>query len=613
MTERNFGQATNTFIAEVVDINDPHQAGRVRIRIYGRHDDKTNIPDSALPFAQVVQPVTSAANGRIGTAPVGLTVGSKVFGMWVDADQQLPVLMGTLGRSGDPIQGQTVNGAPAINTGTGSIPSSGQGVPANPYTALASNRISITDIDSGQANITAVNVTEGVALTVAVESKMANATLPTVGSADKDNTDDVLDIVKAVDPLGQLSSLPCLNSSLLSVNSILDFLGGIASNVISGITNTIVSAIRNALLQLAQKIGIFKLLGMLNSAVANVRAIQNLINQLNIQICGVNLINQGLFDTANFVMASVINGLNTAVSTVVGGLNTVINTATGAVLAGANAVSGAANTALNSLVNGVAAIPAIAVATVTSARPISSYIKDQPSPNYIQQYYTVENDPYPGYIEWKDPTGEGAPQYTPRGDQPNFSNAKQHTEYAASRQFTATIGNALLSGQPLSFDTLAKAVSGTVNFTRVFAISKVLGAGFGSASTIATVASLIPTVVSGVQSVFQPNVSKAKYTAESSSQAMNEYLETQAIAARQSSQMRVGLGSTAQPLPPRSESAVLKESDVAIQLGNERRTQNDPASRPNTAAENARAATERQATEQRNALRESGTRLVGDW
>ena len=613
MTERNFGQATNSFIAEIADVNDPHQCGRVRVRIYGRHDDRTNIPDSALPWAQVMQPVTSAANGRMGTAPVGLTVGSKVLGMWVDSDQQLPVVMGSVGRAGDPIEGQTVNGAPAINTGTGSIPSSGQGVPANPYTALSNNRVSIADIDSGQANITAVNVTEGVALTVAVETQMSNPTLPTVGSADKDNSDDVLDIVKAVDPLGQLSSLPCINSSLLSVNSILDFLGGIASNVISGITNTIISAIRNALLRLAQRIGIFKLLGMLNSAVANVRAIQNLINQLNIQVCGINLINQGIFDTANYVMASVINGLNTAVSTVVGGLNTVIDTATGAVLAGANLVAGAANTALNSLVDSVAAAPAVAISTAISAKPISSYIKNEPSPNYIQQYYTIENDPYPGYIEWKDPTGEGDPQYTLRGDQPNFANAKQHTEAAASRQFIATIGGTLLSGQPLTFDTLTRAVSGTVTFAQTFALSRVLGAGFGSASTIATVASLIPTVVSGIQSVFQPNVSKAKYTAESSSQAMDEYMRTQAVAARQSSQMRVGLGSTAQPLPPRSESAVLRESDVAIQLGNERRVQTDSPTRSNTAAENARAASESQATEQRNALRQPGARLIGDW
>lgn len=570
MTERNFGQATNSFIAEVADVNDPHQAGRVRIRIYGRHDDRTNIPDSALPFAQVIQPVTSAANGRMGTAPVGLTVGSKVIGMWIDADQQLPVIHGTVGRAGDPIQGQTVNGAPAVDTATGSVPSSSQGIPSNPYSALNTNRVSIADIDSGQTDATSTNVTEGTVITVVVEAQMANATLPTTASADKENDDDVLDIVKAVDPLGRMSSIPCLNSSLLSVNSILDFLGGLVGNVISGITNTIVQGIRNALLGLAQKIGIFKLLGMLNSAISGVRSIQNLINALNVQVCGVNLINQGLFDTANYVMASVIGGLNTAVSGIVGGLNTVLNTATGAVTAAADAISDTANIALNSLVSSVASIPAAAVATITSSKPMDNFIAKEPPASYIQQYYSIDEDPYPGYIEWKDPSSPDlAPVYTSRDGQPNFLNAKQHTEYAASNHFTSTIGNALTSGQPLTFDVLTKAVSSSINFTQGFALAKVLGAGFSASSIIGLAAALIPTIASGVQSVFQPALAQSSYTADSSSEAMSGYLRTQAISQRQSTQMRAGLLSNSPPtIPPRSREELEEDARAILESAN---------------------------------------------
>lgn len=541
MTERNFGRATNTFIAEVADVNDPHQAGRVRVRIYGKHDDKTNIPDNALPFAQVIQPVTSAANGRMGTAPVGLTVGSKVFGLFLDADQQLPVILGSVGRSGDVIPGQTVDGAPAINANTGSIPGSSQGVPNNPYSALNDSRVTITEVDSRQADITSVDVSTGGDITVLVTAQMENPNLPTVASEDKDSKDDVIDISKAVDPLGTLSALPCLNNSLISINSILSFLGGIVGGIISGVVNSIISAIRNALLQLAQRIGIFKLLGLLNSAIANVRAIQDLINSLNIKVCGVSPINQGLFDTANFVMASVIGGLNTAVGTIVGGLNTVINTATGAVIEGANLVAGTAAVALDSLVNSVAAAPAAAVATLTSAKPIAEYIKQEVPANYIQQYYSIENDPYPGYIEFKDPTGQGAPVYKLRNGEPNYINAKQHTEFAAQDYFTATIGNTLLSGRPLTFDVLANAVSGTVNFSQGFALSRVLGAGFGTAQTVGVVAALIPTVVSGVSSVFQPSISRATYTAASTSQPVNNFMRSQAILARQRQSMRVGL------------------------------------------------------------------------
>jgi hypothetical protein len=599
MTERNFGQASNIFIAEVSDVNDPHKAGRVRVRIYGRHDDKTNIPDSSLPFAQVIQPVTSAANGRMGTAPVGLVVGSKVIGMWVDADQQLPVILGTVGRAGDPIEGRTENGAPAINTETGSIPGSSQGSANNPYSALNSSRVTIGEVDGGQANITSVTLDTGGELTVMVEKKMQNAALPTVASYDKDSKEDVLDIVKAVDPLGTLASLPCLNSNLLSINSILSFLGGIVGGIVSGIVNSVVQGIRNALLQLAQKIGIFKLLGILNSAISNVKAIQDLINALNIKICGVNLINQGLFDTANFVMASVIGGLNTAVGSIVGGLNTVLDTATGAVLAGADAVVGATNTALNGLVNSVAAAPAAAIATLTSAKPIASLIKTEVPASYIQQYYKIDDDPYPGYIEWKDASGKDDPVYTLRNGEPNYVSAKQHTEFAVQNHFAAAIGSRLLSGQPITFDTLTRAISGTSNFAQGFALSRVLGAGFSTANVIGVAAALIPTVVSTVKTVYEPSAAQAQYTSGNSNRVMNQLVSSQAILARQSSLMRVGLytpGSNAQ-----EENASTPAPSPPAE------------SRPNTPEENARANRERQATEQRNALRQEGSRLVGDW
>jgi hypothetical protein len=346
---------------------------------------------------------------------------------------------------------------------------------------------------------------------------------------------DVIDIVNAVDPLGTLSALPCLNANLISLSSILGFL----NSIIAGITNIIAQAIRNALLLLAQKIGLFKLLGLLNAAIANVRAIQELINALNIKICGVNLINQGLFDVANYVMASVIGGLNTAVGEIVGGLNTVINLSTGAVFAAGSALSGATNTAIKNLVESVTPAPAAAVAIATSVRPsiVSSSIPN----GYIQQYYRLENDPYPGYIEWRDPSGSSAPVYTLRNGEPNYANAQEHTLYAAQDHFTSTIGNTLLSGRPLTFETLARAVSGSINFSQGFALSRVLGAGYGTAQTIGVVAALIPTVIAGINLAFQPNINQAAYTAGSTSRPVNNYMRSQALLARQRERMRVGL------------------------------------------------------------------------
>ena len=37
MADRNFGSFNNTFIALVVDVKDPYESGRVKIRIYGKH------------------------------------------------------------------------------------------------------------------------------------------------------------------------------------------------------------------------------------------------------------------------------------------------------------------------------------------------------------------------------------------------------------------------------------------------------------------------------------------------------------------------------------------------------------------------------------------------
>jgi hypothetical protein len=283
---------------------------------------------------------------------------------------------------------------------------------------------------------------------------------------------------------------------------------------------------------------------MLNAAVSKVKAVQDLINTLNVKICGINLINQGLFDTANFAMASVIGGLNSTVGAITGGINSVIDTATGAVTAAGNAVTGATNSAVNSLLNSIPTAPLAAIATALSPKPSLTSIAETPPTSYIQQYYTVANDTYPGYIEWKDPNGTNPSVYTPRNGEPNYSSAQEHTTFATQNHFTATIGNTLLSGQPLSFDTLSKAVSGSLNFTQAFGMSKVLGAGASGAQMAGVVAALIPTVVSGVRSVFQTNISQASYTSQSATRSMNNFMQAQGVLARQTSLMRAGLNRT---------------------------------------------------------------------
>ena len=86
------------FYGVVEDRNDPYFIGRVRVRCFGHHTgDKTALPTSDLPWAQVMLPVTSAGISGIGQSPTGLVEGSHVFGFFRDGEaRQEPVVMGSL-------------------------------------------------------------------------------------------------------------------------------------------------------------------------------------------------------------------------------------------------------------------------------------------------------------------------------------------------------------------------------------------------------------------------------------------------------------------------------------------------------------------------------------
>jgi len=86
------------FTGVVEDISDPMQMGRVRVRCFGYHtEDKSQIETKDLPWAFVVQPVTSAAMGGIGTSPTGILPGSWVVGFFRDGPSaQDPLILGTI-------------------------------------------------------------------------------------------------------------------------------------------------------------------------------------------------------------------------------------------------------------------------------------------------------------------------------------------------------------------------------------------------------------------------------------------------------------------------------------------------------------------------------------
>ena len=79
-----YGDETRWFIGRVVDNNDPLYLGRVKVRIYGIHTGSTqDIPEYALPWAQVVLPVTEEGTTGYGNNPAILPT-AQVFGIFLD-------------------------------------------------------------------------------------------------------------------------------------------------------------------------------------------------------------------------------------------------------------------------------------------------------------------------------------------------------------------------------------------------------------------------------------------------------------------------------------------------------------------------------------------------
>lgn len=81
----------------VEDRNDPLKLGRCRVRIVGLHtESKISLPTEDLPWAYPIMPVTSAGTSGIGSAPLGPVEGTWVLITFMDLDEQMPMMIGTM-------------------------------------------------------------------------------------------------------------------------------------------------------------------------------------------------------------------------------------------------------------------------------------------------------------------------------------------------------------------------------------------------------------------------------------------------------------------------------------------------------------------------------------
>jgi hypothetical protein len=98
-----YGDTTRWFLGTVININDPLEVGRVKVRIYGLHND--NILSEDLPWAQVITPITEGGTTGLGGI-LGVKPDAQVFGIFLDGqNSQLPLILGSMPKLEDTAAG----------------------------------------------------------------------------------------------------------------------------------------------------------------------------------------------------------------------------------------------------------------------------------------------------------------------------------------------------------------------------------------------------------------------------------------------------------------------------------------------------------------------------
>ena len=91
-------QGFQWFVGVVEDRNDPKTLGRLRVRCLGYHTELLDdLKTENLPWAHVMNPITSATVSGLGQSPLGAVEGTWVVGFFQDGSEaQQPIIIGTL-------------------------------------------------------------------------------------------------------------------------------------------------------------------------------------------------------------------------------------------------------------------------------------------------------------------------------------------------------------------------------------------------------------------------------------------------------------------------------------------------------------------------------------
>jgi hypothetical protein len=486
MTERDLGNSFSWWFGEVVNVKDPDQSGRVQVRVYGRHDDKTNIPDESLPWAMPQQPVTSAALGKVGQSPLGLLKGSKITGYWADRDQQYPIIMGSFGKAGDPKgNGATTDGIPEIDIDTGSIPTGATNqsdpTPRNPYSLLNGKRVTINDINNGISAVDKVARSAGIINNKEVDKKLKEPSIPTTASAAKLTGAHVLDVIKQVDPSSKSASLPNMVGKYNEVRNIMSMTSP------GGITNMLGGSMTHLISNIGAQFGIQNAVAIFNTAM---------------KFTGENALDPAVKEAVRLGMVAAMKSANSN-----GGRPTVY------------------------------VQPAASVATPYTQAPPALLVVATPPLGYIQQYYTLESDPYPGFIQWLGPTGDF--KYTLRNGEPNYPSAQDHVQHNSYQGMQSQLGQSLKTGN-ISQKELSKLLNGSAASLAADAISKVLGHGI-DLNSIADFAKQLLGKLGGFISGMLSGHLPTSVLSDAAGKSVNKYTQNQAVLKKKKDNVKAAL------------------------------------------------------------------------
>lgn len=364
----------NLFFAEVRDINDPFKSGRVKIRIYGNHDDEQNIKDEHLAWGMPIQPITSAATSKVGVIPTGMIVGSRVLGVFIDEARQYPIILGTYSRGSKLLNNNVVDGGQEIlDPKQKGVDTPSQGHPEDNNKGNTPNAVGVgaAPIDPYGAKYnqapTVDNGSGPQGLMVARDKFAPNASETTVAAVDP--SVDLPNAVKQVGTSGEV--LKNMMSLLDTIRSIMTMTNQTQSN--NGNNN---GSDSYAITAMTDALSIF----------ANTYGFDYVINILTFTFKNNNYTNlEPIYD--DIITESIIN-------LIMNGIKYNFQNFPYFVIPKANLLP----------------------QNIPVPTPLSSTIPDF----YVQQFYSLITDPYPGYIQWLGPMGDYV--YTIRtSNDPNYN------------------------------------------------------------------------------------------------------------------------------------------------------------------------------------------------